>query len=302
MSKFTRRFKRNKKNKSIKYYGGSDENINTNNQREGVFDIIGDKLGTVASSAINKLEDAGLKIAGLERINKHYDNSSSNIESTLNETASSAINNVNEVLNSEYVNNTVEQAAKDTADITSKLLDKFNTAMDNPIIKEKVEKAIENAGELGEVFVQSMEQPFNELVDVAAESIPKATASAMSGAVKVGTDALAAIPGVGGIIEVGKIINDGSKAASSVIEAGTNMIETASDFYLNTKENFDKGLKELEEKKKMGQQITNRTTRSINNFHNPINNVSSNYIGGKRKTKRRLFGRKIKSKRVRFSI
>jgi hypothetical protein len=60
------------------------------------------------------------------------------------------------------------------------------------------------------------------------------------------------------------------------------------------------GLKELEEKKKMGDQISNRTTKSINNFENPLSSTTQS--AGGRKTKRRLFKRKAKSKRVRFAI
>ena len=57
-----------------------------------------------------------------------------------------------------------------------------------------------------------------------------------------------------------------------------------------------KGLKELDEKKKMSQQISNRTTNSINQFENP------SVVKGGTKTRRRLFKRKLKSKRVRFAI
>jgi len=109
---------------------------------------------------------------------------------------------------------------------------------------------------------------------------------------------MAAVPGVGAVIEVGKMLNDGTKAASAVVEAGSEAVEAASDAFIETKENVEQGLKELEEKKKLAEQISNRTTKSIDNFENPI---STQMVGG-RKTRRRLFKRKAKSKRVRFAI
>lgn len=307
MPRLTRRFRKTKKNKTFKRGGSIEPDLN--DQREGVIDILKDKVSDVASSAITTAEDAGLRIAGLERINKGNEEEQqdssilSSITNTANEASAEVINNINEVLDSNTVKETVSQAGKDTADILGNLAQTFNQAMNDPIVKQEVNQAIENAGEIGSVMVDAAKEPFNKAVDVAAETFPKATGAAVSGAVKVGTDALAAIPGVGGVIEIGKIINDGSKAASAMVEAGSEAIESASDLFIETKENMEKGMKELEEKKKMADQISNRTTRSINQFQNPIQQtLNSTQSGGKRKTKRRLLKRKYKSKRVRFAI
>ena len=77
MSKFTRRSKKNKKNKTIKRGGASEEggivpvaSSAENEERKGVLDIVGDKITSLASSALTTAEDTALKIAGLERINK----------------------------------------------------------------------------------------------------------------------------------------------------------------------------------------------------------------------------------------
>ncbi len=293
MPRLTRHFKKYKKNKTFKRGGSIDD------ERKGVIDILKNKVSDVASSAFTTVEDAGLKIAGLERINK--EEQSSDINSTINQASTSALNNINEVLDSNEVKETVSQAGKDTADIIGNLANTFNQAINDPVVKQEVEQAIDNAGEIGSVMVDAAKEPFNKAVDVAAEAIPKATGAAISGVVKVGTDAMAAIPGVGGVIEIGKIINDSSKAASAVIEAGSEAIETASDLFVETKANMEKGMQALEERKKMAEQISNRTTRSINEFENPINQITQQ-TGGKRKSKRRLLRRKYKTKRVRFAI
>jgi ABC-type transporter Mla subunit MlaD len=323
MPKLTRRFKRYNKNKTIKLRGGSSENLQSkenlpqHDERKGVMDIIGNKISDVASSAVTTLGDAGLKIVGLERVNRSAEEVAnkkvddniekmgdaasgivSDVENVVDKTGSAIIDNVNEVLGSDAVKETTQQAAEETADIVKEGAERFNDALNDPEVKAEVEEAIENAGEIGEVVVKAAEKPFNEAVDIASQAVPKATGAAVSGVIKVGTDAMAAIPGVGAIIEFGKMLNDGSKAASAIVEAGSEAVEAGSDMFIETKENVEKGLKELEEKKKMSQQISNRTTKSIKDFEN----TSLSQSAGGRKTRRRLLKRKVKSKRVRFSI
>jgi hypothetical protein len=276
--------------------------------------MIGNKISDATSSAVTSVTDAGLKIAGLERISEDEkkEETTTSIASDVSETASNIasnvsnvadkcsaalIDNVNEVLGSDTVKETAEQAAEDTAAITTELLDNFNKALDNPEVKEEVKEALDNAGEVASVAVDALEKPLGKAVDVTAEAAQKATSAAVSGAIKVGTDAMAAVPFWGAIIDLGKMINDGSRAASAVVEAGSEAVEVASDTFIETKDNFEKGLKELDEKKKMSQQISNRTTDSINQFENP--NILSK---GGNKTRRKLLKRKFKSKRVKFSI
>jgi len=199
----------------------------------------------------------------------------------------------------------------------------FNDAMNDPEVKEQLEEAIEHAGELGDVIVKSSEEPLKEAVKIGVEAGTDALGAASAGIIKVGTDMMAAVPGLGAVIEVGKMLNDGSKAVSAVTEASSKAISTASDAFSITSENVKKGLKELEEQKKQSQQIMNRTNRSINHFltdrekeqdkkqdkeqeqglkKEPENN--NRMMGGSRKTKRRLFQKKLKpkTKSVRFAI
>jgi hypothetical protein len=299
MVKLTRR------NRKIKKGGNS---IEENEDRKGIVDIIGNKIGDSLSSMAQTATDAGLKIAGLERINKEKE-SSENIESNepnlLDKTGSSLLQNVNEVLGSDEVKQTTKEVAQETASILKDGAKIFNDSLNEPEVREELEKAINNAGEIGSVVVKASEKPFEEMVDVAAKAVPKASGAAVSGLIKVGTDAMAAIPYVGSVIELGKMLNDGSKAASSVVEAGSEFTEVASDAFIETKENVEKGLRELEEKKKMAQQIANRTSNSINEFENSNRHI----VGGKneKNTRKRLFNKrkmksKLKSKRVRFAV
>lgn len=340
MSKITRHLKKNKRNRTIKRIkrGGQVSKSTENKveapekERQGIIDIIGDKIGDVVSSAATNVGDAGLKIIGLERVDKveeeekkeeqeeeekkeeeksseKVDNNIqkisdatsgiiSDVGNVVDKTGSAIIENVNEVLGSDAVKETTEQAAEKTADIIKDGAETFNEALNDPEVKAELKEAIENAGEVGEVVVEAAKKPIEKAVDVTADSVSKASGAALAGFIKVGTDAMAAVPGVGAVIEVGKMLNDGSKAASAVVEAGSEAVEVASDAFIETKENVDKGLKILEEKKKIGEQISSRTSKSIKDFENPV----TSQAGGGRKTTRRLLNRKHKSKKVRFSI
>ena len=74
------------------------------------------------------------------------------------------------------------------------------------------------------------------------------------------------------------------------------LMEAYSEVYA-PKENIEEGLKVLEEKKKLGDEISSRTDKSIKEFEDPVKTQD-----GGRKTRRRLFKRKAKSKRVRFAM
>jgi hypothetical protein len=323
MPKFTRCIKKNKKNRTLKsesIFGKNGGAKISDEERKGIIDILGDKISDVTSSVTNKAEDIGLNALGLEKINKPDEESKmtekldenldkisdaasgviSDVGNVVNKASASVIDNINEVLSSPTVSESVKEAGEETAAITGKLAETFNDALDDPIVKAEVEQAIENAGQIGTVVAKAAEEPLKEVARVSVSAGTDALSAASSGAVKVATDILASIPGIGAIFDIGKILNDGSKAASAMVEAGSEAVEAASDAFIETKENVEKGLKELEEKKKMAEQISNRTTKSINQFENPLSKTTQS--GGSKKTKRRLFKRKAKSKRVRFAI
>ena len=319
MTKFTRRFKKNKKNRTIKRGGDGDSSQNQKipeesqkEDREGVIDTIQNRISNVASSASKTLADAGLRIIGLQRVDKtSEDNESikkvdtdatsgiiSGVKNVVDKTGANVIENVNEVLGSNIARETTKQAAENTAELVKEGAEKFNDALNKPEVKAELEKAIENAGEIGEVVVKAAKKPLNEAVDVASNAASKATAAALAGIIKVGTDALGAVPFFGAVIDAGKMLNDGSKAATAVVEAGSEAVEAASDAFIEAKEGVEKGLELLDKQKKMGQQISNRTIQSINDFEHPVTAQAA----GAKKTRRRFLKYKAKSKRVRFAI
>jgi ABC-type transporter Mla subunit MlaD len=308
MAKNTRRIKNHKKNRTIKKGGGGDDD------RKGLFDIIGNKIYNTGSSIINSAYDKALHVAGLERINKMEENkdttstflneniekignTTSNIVSNIDKTGASIIGNVNNLLESDTIQNTTIEAAKNTAEIIKKGAEEFNTALNNPVVKEEVLKAIDNASEIANVGVEAMKEPLNKAIDNTSESLQRAMPKLGSALTKTAWDMAGTLPPLNIPIEGLNVLNDITKAASAATEAATEAIETGSDLLIETKENIGRALKDLNEKKQMSEQISKRTTESINQFENPI----QSQFGGKR-TRKKFLNRRIKSKRVRFAI
>jgi hypothetical protein len=334
-------------NKTKKYFGGKNEeadatnskgNVDTKNafdiKKEGVFDIIGDKVSDFAVDTGDFLKDKTLRLFGLQPINENETDETGTNENKTNNAVSglmsnaktigddvvkafvkgstAIIGNINDVLESPEMENSVTQTAKETVESGKILLKKFNDKLNDPEFKELTKEALENVSEYSEIALEALNEPLDKAIDEFSEAGNKAAAGVVSGAIKVGTDAVGAIPGFGAIIEVGKMINDGTRAASTVVEAGSQAIETTSELIDQTTKGIKKGIEELEEKKKEAINITNRASNSINEFQKPLNfakkiNDKINKAlpttgGGNRKSKKRLLNRKLKSKRVRFAL
>ena len=304
MSNLTRRFKNNKKNKTMRRGGASEEG--EFKERRGVIDILGNTAKDVASIGARLAADTALNFVGLERKKipmgeekvvedtaaTNYDPSiyanrgkidispkdNENKEPGLlctvldvvDRTGGLIISDLNEVLASDQFKKTTEEAGKETAALIKENAQRFNEALDNPEVKAQLEEAIKKAGEISEMVVKYGEKPYYRAVDIAGRAAQKASSAAVSGSLKVGADAISAIPFLGSVVSVGNMINDTSKAASALVEAGSEVVQSGSDVFLEIKRNIEKdyNLDSLEEKKKLGQQIYNRVNKSISDFQN----------------------------------
>jgi hypothetical protein len=65
MNKQTKRIRRNRKNKTRKYYGGA---VDVDDKSKGILDIISDKITGYSGKAINYVKDKGLRLVGLQPI------------------------------------------------------------------------------------------------------------------------------------------------------------------------------------------------------------------------------------------
>ena len=213
----------------------------------------------------------------------------------------------------------MNETAAETAEISEKLLENFNEKLSTPKMKEETKEALDNAAEYADIAVEAMDEPINKAVDQLNEAGTKALSGVVSGLIKVGTDALAAVPGAGAIIELGKMANDATAAAGDVVEATSDVTSTLSKVVEETSKNIDEGLDKLHQEKedltpdtplntdinlkqlnKEGSSISNRVDKSINQFEKPVS--SAPVLTGGKKTRRKFLNRKGKTKRVRFSI
>ena len=321
MKKSTKHIKKHKsRNKTRKYYGGASAQVNTaaqvNNKNmfeksKGVFDIAGEKISSMLGKSGEYLKSKGLRLLGLKPIKeeeevktpeeiKAVSENVSGIVSEADKVGTNLLKNINDKLSSEEVKDTISDTAQKTAEITENLLENFNKNFSTPELKEETKEALKNAAEYSEIVVEAMDEPLNKGIDVLNEAGTKAASGIASGAVKVGTDVVAAIPGVGAIVDIGKMLNDGSAAVGDVVEAGSQATSTISKIVEETSENVEKGVEELEAKKREAEQIQKRTDKSINEFENPLNPPAVTTGGNRSRRKKNKF--KKKSKRVRFAI
>lgn len=331
MKKYTKRFKKNKFNKTFKKGGNNsktnlnsnkNDNNDNNDKNEGIVDYVSDKVMDSLSAVATTAEDAALKVAGLERINKSDDNEEQNkinekineisnttsgltneIKNVANNASATVIENVNEVLGSDIVKENLRNAAEDTANIIKDNAEVINEALNDPEVKQEVKEAIENVSEYANIGIEAMKEPFNKGVNQLTETINEVSPKLVKAGINTINAAAEEIPVIGTVYSLLNIVNNASKAASASVEAGSEMVETVSDAFMETKKNYEEGMKMLEENKKISDEISSRTNKSIKEFESPLEKFrNTGQAAGAHKTRRRLMKRKGKSKRVRFAF
>jgi methyl-accepting chemotaxis protein len=269
------KIRRTSRKMSFKHGGNKyHPNETTNNSyvnKHGIVDNIENKVSGITSDVANNIYDTSRKFAdqGKEAL----------------------IQNINDFIESPKISKITEAGENYLSD--------FNERIDNPVFKKQVNETLNNMSDYAELGLKAMDKPIDDAIDKLNESGTKAASGTISSVIKVGTDAMAAIPGLGAIIELGKIANDASKGISSVVDASSQAAETVDDFLTETNENITK----FTHAKQQGGEIIDRTIHSINEFHKPLFFPSAMKGGnGYYKTKKRLLRRKNKTRRVRFNL
>ena len=243
----------------------------------GIFDVIGDKLATFSGNVAGYVENKGLRLLGLkkikdgepikndtvtavdDKISKISDSATNavsgiaaqataigaDIVKVADGTSAAILENVNDVLESPKVERSVVETAKQSAKDAVNLLNKVNVALDTPELKAATEDALDNVADYAAVAVEAMDKPIDKAIDKFNEAGSEAAAGVASGLVKVATDAAAAVPGVGAIIDIGKMVNDGTAAVGKVVESASSTVEAVSDAVEETSENFKEGIDKL---------------------------------------------------------
>lgn len=255
--------------------------------------------GTEVSQAQEPEQDSRLKQAGRTAAN------------ILNKGLALVLNQVNTVLAAPGVQTTVDVEATRATELVTDIFSRVAEKLKDPKLQEQARLAGDELTIYAKILVEAMREPLTELVGILSQAGLKATSAIIVGIIKVVTDAMAAVPGIGAVIEVGKIANDVSRAVGDAAEAGSNATTAASKAVFDITENVKQGLKnaastgvtenpeteaprggghknmkqalaELARAQRAGKKIENRTRLEIARFENPRIQPKNN------KTRRRL--------------
>jgi len=252
------------------------------------------------------------------------------------------IDSVNDIIhkkkNEETIVGAVARTTEIGKDIMDKSFDKINKTLNSPEFKDKIKETSEIAAGVVNEVVDNLDKPLEKFADKIGVASAEAASGVTSGVIKVATDAAAAVPGVGAVVELGKIANDATSSAASVVEAVKHSVDAFTELtnnvanfnkldklsklkkggengeyneYNNEKDNCDNenivnltGGKKIQNLKKYiseKNKIIERTNKSIDEFMEPDRKNIFNNVK-KPKTNKRLLKRKAKSKKVRFSL
>jgi hypothetical protein len=335
MNKQTKKNKRTKrKNRTMKYYGGENPvpptqvpkqvlppippqtQLGRKKDEETLPGIVGNAAISYAGNTFNYLKDKVMDHAtkpSTEEKDASNNTNPSIISTAMNvvdKVSGAVVSQVNEVLKSPLL----QKGVKDRLEETTKIITDFNEDVSTPEAREELKKAVGNVAVVTDIVLDKMDEPIDKAIDKIGESGQKIASAAVSGAIKVGTDGLGAVPGVGVVVGTLKTASDLAAAASNMSGAVSEGTETLKDLVGNVKDAVNDAEKEVAEttniatdvnrlgqQQIVGRQIGGRIKKSILEFENPLQN--KNKIGGY-KTKRKFYKNKRCStnKRVNFSI
>ena len=344
MNKHTKKNKRTKrKNRTMKYYGGENplqpvpkqvlppfppiapkvppqtQLVKNKKDEETLAGIVGNGLTRYAGNTFNYLTDKVMDHAtkpSTEATDASNNTNPSLISTAMNvvdKVSGAVVSQVNDVLK----NPVFKEGIKDRLEETTEIIKDFNEEVSTPEAKEELKKAVGNLAVVTDIVLDKMDEPIDKAIDKIGESGQKIASAAVSGAIKVGTDAASTLPGVGALIEIPNIATQLANSASNITDSFTDITTTAKEVSNEVKETFAEAKAEAEavnattniatdvnrlgQQQIEGRQIGGRIKKSILEFENPLQN--KNKLGGY-KTKRKFYKNKRSStnKRVNFSI
>lgn len=266
---------RQRKTRSRPKFGGAEETPpESPSKKKGVVEMISTGLSDAAKSTASAATTLGLRAVGLQPVDDGAPNPDSqrpsddspSIISKVNETGGILLDRVNQVIGSDDFQGTITAAAEDTGAIIADTAKNFNERMNTPEARAQVEEAVGHASEVASVVAEAAKEPLEKAADTMSAAVSKASSGIATGAVKVLRDAAMAIPGVATLVEPVRIVDDLSRAAGTVVEAGTDATEAMADMVAETSDSTKQKLHELAQKKKESSKIRNRVNDSLQEF------------------------------------
>ena len=256
----TKRFKRGR-NATRKYYGGQlapmqDPQMDKKEfiKHEGILTELANKvvnlLKPVLKIGLTKALNALEPTAGAEMSQAQEPEQDSRLKQAgrtaaniLNKGLGIILNQVNTVLAAPGVQTTVDVEAARATELVTDIFSRVAEKLKDPKLQEQARLAGDELAIYAKILVEAMREPLIELVGILSQAGLKATSAITVGIIKVVTDAMAAVPGVGAVMEVGKIANDVSRAVGDAAEAGSNATTATSKALFDITENVKQGLK-----------------------------------------------------------
>mgnify|MGYP000715195645 CR=1 FL=1 len=261
------------------------------------------KIGlTKALNALESTTDTGIANAQVPAQDSRLKQAGRTAVDILNKGLALVLSQVNTVLAAPGVQTTVDAEAARATELVTDIFSRVAEKLRDPKLQEQARLAGDELAIYAKILVEAMREPLTELVGILSQAGLKATSAITVGIIKVVTDAMAAVPGVGAIMEVGKIANDVSRAVGDAAEAGSHATTAASKAVFDITENVKQGLKtanqappaeireenpdtnvprggghtnmkqaldELARAQRAGKKIENRTRLEIARFENP---------------------------------
>lgn len=276
----------------------SNESNDSNND-EGVITILKQKLKTMAESTGEYLKNKSLRLLGLQTIKNNEENIPQNeeneqtkqIDETLknvgtgvisnintvgkdivdvaNKGSASILENVNEVLGSPQLNETITEAVGNTKDILSNDLKTLNATVDDPEFKTELKESLDNISEYAKIGVDALDKPLDKFTDKIGESAKTLTEKVGEGVVSDIETAAMETP-IGPLVALTKIANNAAETATAVSKTVAETAKGTQNLIEETKEKYDDLTHKADSISKFGDAVN--PINLHNNLHSDLMN------------------------------
>ena len=284
----------------------SDKDIsNKDDNKFSFIEIMINKAFELGSSAAGYLYPKLLRLIGALPINidsnsnlSMYNSIVSNEEpNIITKSIATFLEMINGVIGNSLVNESLEQATQNTKNKISNLIEIINAKLNDPAFKFRFKLFLKNISEYCVIVLKAMDNPIDDAIDKLSETSLKLAKEMVASGAKVTTSALAAIPGIGVIFDLIRMMTDISEGATSIVDAGSSFTKTFSEIITQTSKNVDKELakippmqggakKMLMKNKREKINTEKRIFNSISDFFNPMKSIKNIKKRQSRKTKK----------------
>ena len=180
---------------------------------------------------------------------------------------------------SEFAQGVAANAIENVGNLIGLDLDDPNLIEEN---KEKIKQISENAAEIGSIVAESVEPFTKPLIDKTIKAGTEAASKIGEAGVKVALNTATEIPGVGIIVGSIRSLGNIGDAIVSSVNAGSEVITSASDTINQSVKNFDRLIKEKGD-------VLNRTKASIDEFTGGFRTKKNRKNGRMNRRTRKVF-------------